>query len=81
MIRLTCREVIARLADYLEAALDRLTRLRMRLHLWVCAECRAYLATYRRAIELPRRAGPVGLPPAARHRITQALLDRLREDA
>jgi len=80
MIRLTCREVIARLADYLEAALDRLTQLRMQLHLRVCAECRAYLATYRRTIELAGRAGPVELPRAARHRITQALLDRLRED-
>jgi hypothetical protein len=78
MIRLTCREVIMRLADYLEAALDRLTRLRVSLHLWRCAECRAYLATYRRTIALAGRSGRVEAPMEVRHRVTQALLERWR---
>ena len=50
MIRLTCREVIARLADYVDAALDLLMHARVAVHLAVCAECRAYLETYRRTI-------------------------------
>jgi predicted anti-sigma-YlaC factor YlaD len=78
MIRLTCREVIARLADYLDAALDLLMHARVAVHLAVCAECRAYLATYRRAVALAGRAGRVELPVEARHRVTRELLERLR---
>lgn len=80
MIRLTCREVIMRLADYVEAALDRLTRLRVSLHLWWCEPCRAYLATYRRTIALTGQAGRVEMPSAARHRVTQELLERMRRE-
>jgi len=80
MIRLTCREVIARLGDYVEAALGRLTRARVTLHLWLCPECRAYLATYRRTIALIERAGRIEMPQQARSRVTQALLDRLGSD-
>jgi hypothetical protein len=77
-MRMTCRQVIARLADYVEAALDLLTRMRIRLHLWGCAPCRAYLATYRRTIALAERAGRVEMPPESYHRVTRQLLDRLR---
>ena len=80
MIRLTCREVIMRLADYLEAALDRLTRLRVRLHLWRCAPCRAYLKTYRRTIALTSRAGRTEMPAGGRRRVTQELLERMRRE-
>jgi len=51
---------------------------RVAVHLAVCAECRAYLATYRRTIALAGRAGDVELPPEARHRVTRELLERLR---
>ena len=80
MIRLTCREVIARLADHLEAALGRLTRARMALHLWTCAPCRAYLATYRRTVAVAGRVNRVELPDGTRHRLTQEMLTRLSQD-
>jgi anti-sigma factor RsiW len=75
---ITCREVIARLADYVDAALDMLTRARVSAHLWMCAECRAYLATYQRTIELIRRGERLEMPAEARHRVTRELLERLR---
>ena len=78
MIRLTCREVIARLADYVDAALDMLMHARVAVHLAVCAECRAYLATYRRTLALVGRSGKVEMPDEARHRVTRELLERLR---
>jgi hypothetical protein len=78
MIRLTCREVIARLADYVEAALGLLMRARIRMHLWTCAPCRAYLATYRRTVALTSRAGQAELSGDARDRVTRDLLERLR---
>jgi anti-sigma factor RsiW len=75
---LTCREVIARLGDYVDAALDFLTRARVSAHLWVCAECRAYLATYTATIALVGRGGRTDMPGEARHRVTRELLERLR---
>ena len=78
MIRLTCREVIGRLGDYVDAALDLLMRARVAVHLAVCAECRAYLATYRRTLALVGRTGRVEMPADARHRVTRELLERLR---
>ena len=78
MIRLTCRDVIARLGDYVDAALDLLMRARVALHLAVCPACRAYLATYRRTLELVGRAGRAEMPADVRHRVTRELLERLR---
>ena len=78
MIRLTCREVIARLADYVDAALDLLMHARVAVHLTVCAQCRAYLATYRRTIALVAKGERVEMPGQARHRVTRELLERLR---
>ena len=80
MIRLTCRDVIARLGDYVDAALDLLMRARVALHLAMCPPCRAYLATYRRTLELGGRAGRVEMPADVRHRVTRVLLERLRRD-
>ena len=78
MIRLTCREVIARLADYVEVALGLLMRARIRLHLWTCAPCRAYLATYRRTVGLVGRSASVDMPASADERVRREILQRLR---
>jgi len=80
MIRLTCRQVIERLADYIDAALGGLMRARVSLHLLLCSECRAYLETYRRTIALVGEAGRVEMPGDARHRVTRELLERLRRE-
>src|SRR5262249_60767813 len=80
MIRLTCREVIARLGDYVDAAIDLLMHARVTLHLATCAACRAYLVTYKRTIALVGQNGRVEMPGEARHRVTRELIERRRRD-
>ena len=81
MIRLSCREVIARLADYVDAALGVLMHARVRLHLAMCAACRAYLETYQRTIALVGENARVEMPAEARHRVMRELVERLRRES
>lgn len=53
---MTCREVADFLADYIAGTLAADIRAQFDRHLSVCANCRAYLATYRATIELGRLA-------------------------
>ena len=55
MSMVTCIELIAFLAAYVDDELDDSTRSDFDLHLLVCPSCRAYLASYRETIELARR--------------------------
>jgi anti-sigma factor RsiW len=48
--RLTCREVVELLSDYLDGALHPLERARVAAHLRACPECTAYLAQLRTTI-------------------------------
>lgn len=48
--RLTCREVVELLSDYLEGALDPHARARVDEHLEMCPECTAYLAQLRATV-------------------------------
>jgi anti-sigma factor RsiW len=52
--RLTCREVVDLLTEYLEDALPPLERARVEEHLAVCPDCRAYLAQTRTTVRLLR---------------------------
>ena len=58
---LTCRDVAAFLGDYLDRALPWRQRLRFRLHLLLCRDCRRYLDSYRKTVEACRS---LGVPPA-----------------
>lgn len=48
--RLTCKEVVELLSDYVEGALPPCTRARVRAHLETCPGCMAYLAQLRATI-------------------------------
>lgn len=65
---LGCREMEARIPDYLEGRLSGSQRARFLLHLAICRVCRRYLAAYRRAVALARAAlrdaGDEALPDA-----------------
>ncbi len=52
---ITCREFEDFLGDYLEGRLAWGARWRFRLHMWMCPECRRYLRSFRRSLELGRR--------------------------
>jgi len=70
---MTCREAIELLDDYLEAALTTDVLARLEAHLNVCAPCRAYLATYERAVQLAAKVNRVEMPPEVRQRLRDFL--------
>jgi anti-sigma factor RsiW len=61
--RLTCKDVIMGLGEYVDAdlALDKLAKIEA--HLRACEPCRAYLATYRKTKELVARPAWAKVPP------------------
>jgi anti-sigma factor RsiW len=76
---MTCRELIALLADYLEASLSPEVIAQLERHLGDCAPCVAYLNTYRRTREVAADAGRVEMPEEMKARLRAFLLDRLRD--
>lgn len=63
---ITCRELEAFVADYLDGTLPAAQRAVFVLHLLACRECRDYLKAYRRSVEVGRCAcaDHDGPPPA-----------------
>ena len=66
---LTCRDVTEHATDFMEGALPIRARLAMRLHLFACRMCRAYLDQLRRTVALLRGRGLAEPPPAVEERI------------
>jgi len=58
-----CRHTTELASDYLEGGLPRVTRFRLRLHLFICGNCRRYLAQMRQTCRL--LAGLADSPPPA----------------
>jgi anti-sigma factor RsiW len=53
---MSCQHAIDQLDEYADQSLGRWARLRVRLHLWICRNCRRYLASYRTTVRLARQA-------------------------
>lgn len=77
--RMTCQQVIALLADYLEVTLGEELLRSLEDHLRDCAPCVAYLNTYRRTREVAAQVNRVEMPEEIRQRLTQFLLTHLRQ--
>jgi hypothetical protein len=75
--RLTCRDVIDLLADYLEQSLPPETLEGFEWHLDHCPACVAYVNTYKKTRELTGEVTRVTMPEDMRARLRQFLLDRL----
>jgi anti-sigma factor RsiW len=75
--RMTCRDVIGLLLEYLEATLDDDVVFQLEAHLEGCEPCRAYLATYRRTSGVVAGAERVEMPPEMRRRLASFLAERL----
>jgi anti-sigma factor RsiW len=75
--RLTCRDVIDLLVDYLEQCLPPETLEGFDRHLDQCPACVAYINTYRKTRELTGEVTRVAMPEDMRTRLRQFLLDRL----
>jgi hypothetical protein len=61
-VELTCKEAVSAMGDYLAAALTPKHRLHIDQHLKDCAECAAFLRTYKKTIEAMHNALTNGLP-------------------
>ena len=80
--RLTCKDAIDVLADYLESVLDAEMLAALERHLRDCPPCRAYLNTYRKTRDLAGQAGRVAMPAEMKRRLHRLLLAELgRRDA
>jgi anti-sigma factor (TIGR02949 family) len=75
---MTCKEAIAKLAEYLDAELTPDVVAKLEAHLRECAPCRAYLATYRKTKELAARVNRVDMPEAVRMRLRALLVGQIR---
>jgi predicted anti-sigma-YlaC factor YlaD len=60
---MSCRDALDHFDDYLDGNLGRWARWRVRGHLWICRNCRRYLASYRMTIRLVQKV--CGEEPAA----------------
>jgi len=70
---MNCREAIDVLVDYLDETLTPDVLAQLEAHLRVCAPCRAYLATYKRSVELAAKVNRVEMPPEAKQRLRDFL--------
>jgi anti-sigma factor (TIGR02949 family) len=70
--RLTCKEVVELLSDYLEGTLQPGKRARVRAHLETCPECMAYLAQLRTTIGTLGRLREEDVPVPIRERLLAA---------
>ena len=75
---MTCRDVIALLADYLEATCDAETVRALEAHLRDCRPCIAYLNTYVRTRDVTAQANRMEMPEEMKARLRSFLLERLR---
>jgi len=75
--KLTCRDVIDLLVEYLEQGLPPETLEGFDAHLERCLACVAYVNTYKKTRELTGEVTRVAIPDEMRARLRQFLLDRL----
>jgi anti-sigma factor RsiW len=82
-VRITCREFIEFLLDYISGELPEEQRSKFVEHLAVCASCVAYMNTYLETVELGRKAfsdTDAPLPDDVPGELVQAILDAKKAD-
>ena len=71
-----CREALDHFGEYLDGELTSTQRWRLRLHLWICGQCRKYLRSYRATVEAERAAfkATTGLSPWVPDELVKTIL-------
>ncbi len=69
--RMTCKEFVEIITDYLDGSLSLLNRIRFHLHLGLCLGCRVYLRQMKHTIETLGRLPDEPVPPAVREQLLQ----------
>lgn len=67
--RMTCREFVELMTDYLEGRMPLLTRMRFHLHLGMCLGCRIYLRQMKQTIRTLGHLPPEPAPPKVREEL------------
>jgi anti-sigma factor RsiW len=73
---ITCRQLIAFIAAYVEGELDDASTIDFERHLHLCPSCRAYLATYRQTITLAAALATDEAAEDVPEELVQTILDR-----
>ncbi len=72
---MSCEELERFIYDYLEGCLPESVKAKFEFHLKLCAECRHYLAAYRRTIDVGRSAIERDVPPQMPEDLVKAIMD------
>jgi ribose 5-phosphate isomerase A len=75
--RMTCKETIDVLMDYLEATLSSDVNRELEQHLRACPPCQAYLNTYKKTAELAGQAGRQEMPEEMKRHLREFLISQL----
>ena len=67
--RMTCKEFVEIITDYLEDSMTFWERIRFHLHLGLCFGCRVYLRQMRQTIQTVGRLPQEPVPPAVREQL------------
>ncbi len=70
--KLTCKELVELVTDYLQGSLPASERLRFEQHIAICPGCRTYVAQMRQTIRLLGRLTEKDIPEGAKRRLLQA---------
>lgn len=75
---LSCTDVLAELAGYLEQELDPDVRRRLEAHLAHCSTCRVVYDSTRKTLRIVSDSGSFDLPVEVSEQTVQGILSRLR---
>lgn len=70
---LRCRDIVDLLGEYLDGGLDAATTQALTAHMADCADCTAFIATYRCTVGTARELHEEDLPVALRERLLSFL--------
>jgi hypothetical protein len=79
--RLTCKDAIEIMGEYLEAALGPDLVATLERHLADCRPCVAYLNTYRKTRQLAGEVGRLEMPEEMKRRLRRLLLEQLTRES
>ena len=68
---MTCRDGVGLLIDYTEARLAGPRRAQLEAHVGTCVRCRRFVASYRRTVEVMRRATAATIPDRLGRRLSR----------
>ena len=76
-MKVTCKQIVEELCDYVDQALDSGERARFEEHLRRCRPCRIVCDTAQQTVHIYRHWPPVAVPPEVESRLFATLKERV----